>query len=74
MAKQPNLEIWAKSQHICGEVLKELAMIRDKDNAHMNIHKEEGNARIKNDVVQVMLKIFEARTWMYKRSNCLLQL
>ena len=46
------VQIWAKSPHSCGGVLKEFAMIRDKDNGHMNIHKEEGNARIKNDEIE----------------------
>ena len=44
------LQIWAKSQHSCSEVLQSLDSIREKDESMMTTHKEEKEGRMKADL------------------------
>ena len=39
--KPRTLQIWAKSQHACSEVLQSLDIIKDKNESSMTTHKEE---------------------------------
>ena len=53
------IQIWAKSQHRCNEVLQNLDVLRNKNEKIMKTHKEETSGRIKNDQVdQTKLKNF----------------
>ena len=47
--KPRTLQIWAKSQHACSEVLQSLDQIREKDRKTITAHKEENAGRIKTD-------------------------
>ena len=47
--KPRTVQIWAKSQHSCSRILKELSELRNKEDPKIIFHKEEGNARIMND-------------------------
>ena len=47
--KPRTINIWAKSQHTCSEVLQDLDSLRCKDEQNMTTHKEERRGRIKSD-------------------------
>lgn len=45
------IQIWAKSQHKCSEVLKNLDNLWNRDESNITNHKEANTARIKNHQV-----------------------
>ena len=49
--KPRTIQIYAKSQHKCSEVLQDLDELRSRDEPNMKKHKEEKTGRIKNDQV-----------------------
>ena len=49
--KPGTLQIWAKSQHLCSEVLQSLDSIREIHEIRMTTHKEEKDGRMKADLI-----------------------
>ena len=49
--KPRTLQIWAKSQHSCSEVLQSLDSIRETHEIRMTTHKEEKDGRMKADLI-----------------------
>ena len=49
--KPRTLQIWAKSQHTCSEILQSLDSIREKDESTITNHKEETVGRMKADEI-----------------------
>ena len=49
--KPRTLQIWAKSQHSCSEVLQSLDSIREIHEIRMTTHKEEKDGRMKADLI-----------------------
>ena len=49
--KPRTVQIWAKSQHSCSRILKELSELRNKEDPKIIFNKEEGNAKIMNNEV-----------------------
>ena len=45
------LQIWAKSQHSCSEVLQSLDSIREIHETRVTTHKEEKDGRMKADII-----------------------
>ena len=49
--KPRTLQIWAKRQHTCSEILQSLDSIREKDESTITNHKEETVGRMKADEI-----------------------